>query len=82
MLQTDQPKPAWLERGPVVVGYDAVRVVRLKSGTIRTEVWQADRRRWQRATLPSDQVLRAAPADRAFMATLRLTVDDCLTPPR
>ena len=26
MLQTDQHKPDWLERGPIVVGYDAVLV--------------------------------------------------------
>lgn len=82
MLHTDQHKPDWLERGPIVVGYDAVRIVRLKSGSVRTEVWKPDRSHWERASLPSDIVLRASPADSNFMETVRLTADDCLIPPR
>lgn len=82
MLHTDKQKPFWLERGPIVVGYDAARIVRLKSGTIRTEVWQPDRQRWAQARLPSDQILRARPADEKFLKNVQLTSEDCLIPPR
>lgn len=74
-------KPRWLERGPIVVGYDAVRIVRLKSGELRTEAWQPERQIWLQAKLPSDIVLRAAPANAEFLATINLSEADCVRPP-
>jgi len=74
-------KPRWLERGPVVVGYEAVRIVRLKSSELRTEVWQPERHSWRQANLPSDVVLRATPADAEFLETINLSDADIVRPP-
>lgn len=83
MLHTNihTEKPDWLERGPIVVGYDAVRIVRLDGGSLRMEVWQPDRHCWQKASLPSDVVLRAAPADEDFLESIHLTEAECTQPP-
>jgi hypothetical protein len=56
-----------IERGPVVVGFDAVRLVRQPNGAISIEAWRIQDQCWKRAEIPPEVVMRAPDADDAFL---------------
>lgn len=59
--------PGKIERGPVVVGFDAVRLVRQPNGAVSIEAWRIQDQCWKRAEIPPEVVMRAPDADDAFL---------------